>query len=289
MRQLRISQTITSRESQSLDKYLREISKLEMISPEEETKLFPLIRQGDKKALDKLTNANLRFVVSVAKQFQGKGLSLSDLINEGNIGLIHAAKKFDETKGFKFISYAVWWIRQNILMALANDAQMIRMPLHRKSLGRLIHKTNAVLEQSLERNATTEEIAEALQMDPAEIESQMKLHEQHVSLDSPVHEDEESCLLDTFENPDGVNHYETESFSSSLKTEISRALMQLSERQRETLCYFFGIGTELSLGLEEIAKRFDLTPERVRQIKDKALIQLRLRCNPELLRGFLGA
>lgn len=289
MRQLKISQSITTRESQSLDKYLREISKLEMVTPEEETSLFPLIRQGDKKALDKLTKANLRFVVSVAKQYQGQGLSLADLINEGNIGLIHAAKKFDESKGFKFISYAVWWIRQQILLSIANDAQVIRMPLHKKALGKLIQKTNAELEQSLERNATAEELAEALQMDPGEIELQMALHHKHLSLDTPVTDDEDNNLLDILQNPDGINHYEKESFAGSLKTELARALMQLTERQRETLCYFFGIGAESNLCLEEIAKKFDLTTERVRQIKDKALIQLRMKCNPELLRGFLGA
>jgi RNA polymerase primary sigma factor len=289
MRQLKITHSITNRESESLDKYLREINKLEMITPEEETRLFPLIRQGDKAALDRLTKANLRFVVSVAKQYQYQGLSLADLINEGNIGLIYAAKRFDETKGFKFISYAVWWIRQNILQALAQDAQMIRLPLHKRVLGNRIQKTSAMLEQSLERPATAEELAEALQMDEDEIASRMAIPHKHVSLDTPVSEDEEGSLLDVLINPDGVNGFEKDSFSGSLKTELGRAMQLLTQRQRETICYFFGIGVDTPMCLEEIAKKYDLTVERVRQIKDKALLLLRTKTSSDLLRGFLGA
>jgi len=290
MRQLKISHSITNRESQSLDIYLREINKIGMISPEEETSLFPLIRQGDKAALDRLTRANLRFVVSVAKQYQYQGLSLPDLINEGNIGLIQAARRFDETRGFKFISYAVWWIRQNILQALSQDAQMIRQPLHKRVLSNRIRKTSASLEQQLERPATPEELAEVLGMDADEIESRMTAPHKHVSLDTPVTEDEEGSLLDVLENPDGVNGFEKELYGGSLRTDLARAMQQLlTPRQRETICYFFGIGVDTPLCLEEIAKKYDLTVERVRQIKDKALLQLRNRDSIHLLRGFLGA
>ena len=287
MRQLKISRSITSRESESLDKYLREISRLEMLSPDQESQLFERIRKGDKAALDQLTKANLRFVVSVAKQYQGQGLSLSDLINEGNIGLISAAARFDETKGFKFISYAVWWIRQNILTALANDADTIRMPMNKRVLGNRIQRANALLEQTLERPASTEEIAEILQIDPQEVSSRMTSGQRPVSLDSPMSEDDEGSLLDILENPDGVNSYETDSNIGSLQTELGRAMRQLNPRQRETICYFFGIGVDAPLSLDEIARRFDLTVERVRQIKDKALQLLKSSVSYKLLRGFL--
>ena len=287
MRQLKISRSITSRESESLDKYLREISRLEMLSPDQESQLFVRIRNGEKEALDQLTKANLRFVVSVAKQYQGQGLSLSDLINEGNIGLINAAARFDETKGFKFISYAVWWIRQNILTALANDADVIRMPMNKRVLGNRIQKANALLEQTLERPASMEEIAEILQIDPQEVSSRMTSGQRPVSLDSPMSEDDEGSLLDILENPDGVNSYEAESHNGSLQTELGRAMRQLNKRQRETICYFFGIGMDAPLCLEEIARRFDLTVERVRQIKDKALQLLKSSVSRKLLRGFL--
>jgi RNA polymerase primary sigma factor len=289
MRQLKISYSITNRESQSLEKYLREINKLELITPEEEVQLFPLIRKGDRKALDRLTKGNLRFVVSVAKQYQHQGLLLSDLINEGNIGLIYAAKRFDETRGFKFISYAVWWIRQNILHALASDAQMIRMPLHKKTLGNRIQKASAMLEQSLERSATPEELAEVLQMDPDDVAARMAIPYKHVSLDTPISDNEEGSLLDVLENPDGVNGFEKTSYTGSLRTEIDRAMQMLTQRQRETICYFFGIGVDSPMCLEEIARKYNLTVERVRQIKDKALLVLRKEGSTGLLRGFLGA
>jgi RNA polymerase primary sigma factor len=287
MRQLRISKSITARESESLDKYLKEINKLELISPQREAELFAAIRNGEKQALDQLTKANLRFVVSVAKQYQGQGLSLPDLINEGNIGLINAAKRFDETKGFKFISYAVWWIRQSILKALAADADTIRVPINKKILGNRIQKAHAVLEQTLERQATPEEIAELLEIDVEEISTRMSGSNRPVSLDTPISEDEDSSLIDILINPDGVNHYEKESHYGSLGTELSRAMAVLNQRQRETICYFFGIGVENPVCIEEIANRFNLSVERVRQIKDKALLLLRASGSIKLLRGYL--
>jgi len=289
MRQLKISRSITNRESESLEKYLREINKLELLSPDDEIQLFPLIRQGDRLALDRLTKANLRFVVSVAKQYQHQGLSLSDLINEGNIGLINAARKFDETKGFKFISYAVWWIRQGILQALANDSQLIRIPYNKRVLGNQIHKANTQLEQTLERSATAEEVAEVLKMDPEEIASRMAIHGRHVSLDSPLSDNEETSLLDTLENKDGINGFEKTSHNGSLKTEIDRVLQVLSHRQKEVICLFFGISSPYPMGLDEIADKYDLTRERVRQIKDKALALLRKKESYHLLKSFLGA
>jgi RNA polymerase primary sigma factor len=288
MRQLKISRSITARESESLDKYLKEVNKLELLTPEEEYRLFVQIRKGDKKALERLTKANLRFVVSVAKQYQGQGFSLSDLINEGNIGLINAAKRFDESKGFKFISYAVWWIRQSILRALANDGDVIRTPLNKKILGNRIRRANEQLEQSLERPASAEEIAELLGIDEQEITSRMQAQQKHLSLDSPFTEDEEGSLIDVLETPDGINGFERESFNGSLQTELARAMRQLNPRQRETLCYFYGIGLESPVALEEIARRYDLTVERVRQIKDKALLQLKSSVSKKLLRSFLG-
>ena len=289
MRQLKISHSITNRESESLDKYLREISRIELISADEEIGLFPLIRQGDQRALDRLTKANLRFVVSVAKQYQRQGLSLPDLINEGNIGLINAAKKFDETKGFKFISYAVWWIRQSILQALATDSQLIRIPYNKRVLGNQITKATATLEQSLERTATAEELAEALNLDADDVASRLAMPGKHVSLDTPLSDGEESSLIDVLENKDGVNGYEQVSHEGSLKTEVERAMKALTIRQREILCCFFGIGTSYPMGLDEIAGKYDLTRERVRQIKDKALDLLRRKETFYLLRGFLGS
>lgn len=286
---MKISRSITNRESESLEKYLREINKLDLLTPEEELLLFPRIRKGDHTALDRLTKGNLRFVVSVAKQYQHQGLSLSDLINEGNIGLINAASKFDETKGFKFISYAVWWIRQSILQGLANDSQLIRIPYNKRVLGNQIHKANAQLEQSLERTATPEEVAELLKMEPEEIASRMAIHGKHVSLDSPLSDNEDNSLLDTLENKDGVNGYEKTSHNGSLKTEINRVLQGLSHRQREVVCLFFGISSPYPMGLDEIAEKYDLTRERVRQIKDKALMLLRKKESFHLLRSFLGA
>ncbi|OSZ81664.1 RNA polymerase subunit sigma [Chitinophagaceae bacterium IBVUCB2] len=288
MRQLKISHSITNRESDGLDKYLREIGKEQLLSADEEALLFPLARKGDRKALDRLTKANLRFVVSVAKQYQHQGLSLADLINEGNIGLITAAKNFDETKGFKFISYAVWWIRQNIQRALATDAQLIRLPYNKRVLGNQISKAKAMLEQKLERPATPEEVAEVLEINPEEVASRMAIQTRHVSLDSPLSDAEDNNLLDVLENKDGTNEYENISYLSSLKTEIERVMQSLTRRQKEVLCLFFGIKTGFAMSLEEIAEKHDLSRERVRQIKDKALSELRQKESFHILRGFLG-
>lgn len=288
MRQLKISKSITNRESESLDLYLREIGRIELLTPEQEMALFPRIRRGDQAALDLLTRSNLRFVVSVAKQYQNQGLSLSDLINEGNIGLIHAARKFDETKGFKFISYAVWWIRQMILQALAYDSQLIRIPYNKRLLNNQINKVNSQLEQTLERPATAEELAEVLNMDADEISARMT-SAKPVSLDTPLSDGEESSLLDVLENKNEVHGYEKESFNGSLKTEMDRVLQILNNRQREVLGCYFGLDTPYPMSLDEIATRFDLTRERVRQIKDKALGLLRKKETFHLLRGFLGA
>ncbi|NOT50554.1 MAG: RNA polymerase sigma factor RpoD/SigA [Chitinophagaceae bacterium] len=288
MRQLKISKSVTSRESESLGKYLQEISKVDLLSPEEEGKLFSLIQKGDKNALDHLTKANLRFVVSVAKQYQGQGLSLSDLINEGNIGLIQAAKKFDVTKGFKFISYAVWWIRQNMLQALASDSHLVRLPYNKKVLGNRIQKANDVLEQSLERTASAEEVADYLGVDSDEVASRMAIHVKHVSLDKPFSEDEDNTLMDSLQTADGVNDYEKASEAGSFNTELERAMMVLNKRQKEVLYSYFGINTGFPMSLDEIARNYNLTRERVRQIKDKAIMLLKNKTNYYLLRGFLG-
>jgi RNA polymerase primary sigma factor len=289
MRQLKISRSITSRESESIDKYLREINKVDLLTAEEEAQLFSRIRKGDQCALEVLTKANLRFVVSVAKQYQGHGLSLADLINEGNIGLISAAKRFDETKGFKFISYAVWWIRQNILKAITNDADIIRLPVNKKILGNRIQKANAVLEQVLERPATAEELSEYLSVNVTDVSSRMQMNNRAVSLDTPLNEEDDGSLIDVLENEDGINAFEKTSFDKSLHTELQRAMAGLNARQKETICCFFGLGMDFPLSLEEIANRFDLTVERVRQIKEKALLQLKSSESKKLLRSFLGS
>jgi RNA polymerase primary sigma factor len=289
MRQLKITNSITNREAQSLEKYLQEISKLDMISADEEVRLAGLIKKGDKIALDKLTKANLRFVVSVAKQYQGQGLSLPDLINEGNLGLIKAAWKFDDTRGFKFISFAVWWIRQNILHALAEHARMIRLPLNKVALNNRIQKAHSMLEQQLERSPSADELAEILDIDLEEVTESLGRKERHVSLDSPFSEDEEGTLIDTLENYNAEKTDNELYHAESLKLELSRSLKILSDRQKETLCYFFGIGMDHPLSLDDIAQKLEVTPERVRQIKDKAINRLRASRNFHLLRGFLNA
>lgn len=288
MRQLKISNSITSRESPSLDKYLVEINRLSMISPDEEARLSEAIRKGDRVALHKLIKSNLRFVVSVAKQYQGQGLPLNDLINEGNLGLMKAAERFDESRGFKFISFAVWWIRQNILQALAEHARMIRVPLNKVLTANRVQRMASRLEQDLERPASVEEIAEALQIETAEVEQSFNNKFAHLSLDSPINDDEESTLLDTIINEQADRAAEDFQNRESLKKEFSRIFSILNERQKETLCYFYGIGIEYPMSLEDIGKKFDLTPERVRQIKEKALSKLRTKENYNLLRGFLG-
>ena len=289
MRQLKITKSITNRESQSLEKYLQEIGKVELISPEDEVKLARLIKQGDQKALDRLTKANLRFVVSVAKQYQNQGLSLPDLINEGNLGLIKAAQRFDETRGFKFISYAVWWIRQSILQSLAEQARIVRLPLNKVGLTNRIQKTYSQLEQEYEREPSAEEVAEALGMDIEEVTASMNISSRHVSMDSPMSEGEENTLLDVLENPNAEKTDGDLVYNQSLKTEIERSLTTLTERQKEVICFFFGIGVDHPMSLEDIGEKFSLTRERVRQIKDKAITKLKTNTRCQVLRTYLGA
>jgi len=288
MRQLKITKSITNRESQSLEKYLQEIGKVELISPEEEVKLARLIKQGDQRALDRLTKANLRFVVSVAKQYQNQGLSLPDLINEGNLGLIKAAQRFDETRGFKFISYAVWWIRQSILQALAEQSRIVRLPLNKVGLTNRILKAYSQLEQQFEREPSAEELAEVLEMELDEISATLNISSRHVSMDTPLSEGEENTLLDVLENPNAEKTDAELDHNQSLKTEIDRSLKALTERQKEVICYFFGIGVDHPMSLEDIGEKFNLTRERVRQIKDKAITKLRTTTRCKLLRTYLG-
>jgi RNA polymerase primary sigma factor len=288
MRQLKISKSITNRESESLEKYLQEIGKVELINPEEEAKLAARIKQGDQKALDKLTKANLRFVVSVAKQYQNQGLSLPDLINEGNLGLIRAAQRFDETRGFKFISYAVWWIRQSILQSLAEQARIVRLPLNKVGLSNRIQKAYTQLEQEFEREPSAEELAELLQMDLEEVTSTLNINVRHVSVDTPLSDGEDNTLIDILANPNADKTEQKLEYDDSLKQEIERSLKALTERQKEVICYFFGIGVDHPMTLEDIGERFNLTRERVRQIKDKALTKLKTTNRSEILRSYLG-
>ena len=288
MRQLKITKSITNRESQSLEKYLQEIGKVELISAEEEVKLARLIKQGDQKALDRLTKANLRFVVSVSKQYQNQGLSLPDLINEGNLGLIKAAQRFDETRGFKFISYAVWWIRQSILQSLAEQARIVRLPLNKVGLTNRIQKAFSSLEQQFEREPSTEELAEALEMDVEEVAASLGISGRHISMDTPLSEGEEGTLLDVMENPNAEKTDSELDHNQSLKTEIERSLSALTERQKEVICFFFGIGVDHPMSLEDIGERYSLTRERVRQIKDKAISKLKTTSRCRVLRTYLG-
>lgn len=288
MRQLKITKSITNRESQSLEKYLQEIGKVELISPQEEVKLAILIKQGDQKALDRLTKANLRFVVSVAKQYQNQGLSLPDLINEGNLGLIKAAQRFDETRGFKFISYAVWWIRQSILQSLAEQSRIVRLPLNKVGLTNRIQKAYSMLEQQFEREPSAEELAEVLDMDIEEVTATLGINGRHVSMDSPLSDGEENTLMDVLENTNADKTDGALVHTESLKTEIDRSLKTLTERQKEVICFFFGIGVDHPMSLEDIGERFSLTRERVRQIKDKAITKLKASNRCQLLRTYLG-
>ncbi len=289
MRQLKISKSITNRESESLEKYLQEIGRVELIRPEEEVKLAKLIRQGDQQALDRLTKANLRFVVSVAKQYQNQGLTLSDLINEGNLGLIKAAQKFDETRGFKFISYAVWWIRQSILQALAEQSRIVRLPLNKVGLTNRISKAYSQLEQEFERDPSAEEIAELLEVSIEEVAATIGVGGRHVSMDQQISAGEDGTLIDLMENKNADKTDQQMVLTDSLNTEIARTLNILTHRQKEVLVYFFGLGIDHPLSLEDIGERYNLTRERVRQIKDKALDRLRETSQNNLLRGFLGA
>jgi len=287
MRQLKITRSITNRESASLEKYLQEISRESMINAEEEVRLAKLIREGDQVALDKLTKANLRFVVSVAKQYQNQGLSIPDLINEGNLGLIKAAKRFDETRGFKFISYAVWWIRQSILQALAEQSRIVRLPLNQVGSLSKIMKAFARLEQEYEREPSAEELAELLEMPLDKLSEAMKVSGKHVSMDAPFVQGEDNCLIDVLENTDAPRT-DVGLMYESLKQEIDRILNTLADREREIIKMFFGIGFPHGLSLDEIAMKFDITRERVRQLKEKAIRKMRQKSKSKLLLSYLG-
>ena len=286
MRQLKITKSITNRESASLDKYLQEIGREELVSPEEEVELAQRIRQGDQVALEKLTRANLRFVVSVAKQYQNQGLSLPDLINEGNLGLIKAAEKFDETRGFKFISYAVWWIRQSILQALAEQSRIVRLPLNQVGSLNKINKALSKFEQENERMPSPDELAEMLELPREKINDTLRVSGRHVSVDAPFIDGEDNSLLDVLVNNDSPNA-DKGLVNESLNKEIERALSTLTERERDIVRYFFGIGCQ-EMTLEEIGEKFGLTRERVRQIKEKAIRRLRHSARSKLLKGYLG-
>jgi RNA polymerase primary sigma factor len=286
MRQLKITKSITNRESASLDKYLQEIGHEELISPEEEVELAQRIRQGDRAALERLTKANLRFVVSVAKQYQNQGLSLPDLINEGNLGLIKAAEKFDETRGFKFISYAVWWIRQSILQAIAEQSRIVRVPLNQVGSVNKINKMLNRFEQENERRPSIDEIADRVDLPQEKIEEAMKVNTKHISMDAPFADDEDNSLLDILPNNDTPNT-DNELVKESLRDEIGRALQSLNERERNIVEAFFGIG-QPEMTLEEIGDKYGLTRERVRQIKEKAIRHLRHNTNNQVLKAYLG-
>ncbi len=287
MRQLKITKSITNRESQSLDKYLQEIGKEELLNAEEEVKLAVRIREGDQVALDRLTKANLRFVVSVAKQYQNQGLSLPDLINEGNLGLIKAAKRFDETRGFKFISYAVWWIRQSILQALAEQSRIVRLPLNQVGSLNKIGKAFSKLEQEFERVPSSEELSTLLELPVDKITETLRISGKHISMDAPFVQGEDNSLIDVLENHDSPRA-DTFLISESLQKEVERSLSTLTERERDVIKLFFGLGMNTGLTLEEIGAKFDLTRERVRQIKEKAIRRLRHTSRSKLLRGYLG-
>ncbi|MEX0609365.1 MAG: RNA polymerase sigma factor RpoD/SigA [Balneolaceae bacterium] len=281
------SSGISTRESESLDRYLHEIGKEKLITPDDEVRLAKEIQKGSQRALEDLTKANLRFVVSVAKQYQNQGLSLGDLINEGNLGLIKAAKRFDETRGFKFISYAVWWIRQSILQALAEQSRIVRLPLNRVGALNKIGKELSKLEQEYERIPSAHELAESLEMTVGEVADTLKISGRHLSMDAPFAQGEDNRLLDVLENEE-IPNPDFELMGESLKVEIERALSKLTSREAEVIRLYFGIGREHSLTLEEIGERFDLTRERVRQIKEKALRKLRHHNRSAALRAYLG-
>jgi RNA polymerase primary sigma factor len=287
MRQLKISKQITNRESQSLDKYLQEIGKVDLLTADEEVELAKRIKEGDQIALEKLTKANLRFVVSVAKQYQNQGLSLGDLINEGNLGLIKAAQRFDETRGFKFISYAVWWIRQSILQALAEQSRIVRLPLNRVGSLNKISKTFSELEQKYEREPSPEELAEVLDVTTAEVVDTMKISGRHVSMDAPFVQGEENSLLDVLEN-DSEQTPDSGLMNDSLRREVQRALSTLTQREADVITLYFGLNGEHAMTLEEIGEKFNLTRERVRQIKEKAIRRLRHTSRSKALKPYLG-
>ena len=287
MRQLKITKQVTNRETASLDKYLQEIGKVDLITAEEEVELAQRIKDGDQIALEKLTKANLRFVVSVAKQYQNQGLTLPDLINEGNLGLIKAAQRFDETRGFKFISYAVWWIRQSILQALAEQSRIVRLPLNKIGSINKINKTYAFLEQAHERAPSAEEIAKELDMTINDVKESLKNSGRHVSMDAPLVEGEDSNLYDVLNSGESPNPDKT-LLHESLRTEIERALETLTPREADVVRLYFGLGNQHAMTLEEIGETFDLTRERVRQIKEKAIRRLKHTSRSKILKTYLG-
>ena len=287
MRQLKITKQVTNRETKSLNSYLQDVSKIDLITAEEEVELAQRIREGDQAALNKLSRANLRFVISVAKQYQNQGLSLPDLINEGNVGLVKAAKRFDETRGFKFISYAVWWIRQSILQALAEQSRIVRLPLNKIGSINKINKTYAFLEQSNERPPSAEEIAKELDMTINDVKESMKNSGRHVSMDAPLVEGEDSNLYDVLRSGESPNP-DRELLHESLRTEIERALETLTPREADVIRWYFGLGDQHPMTLEEIGETFDLTRERVRQIKEKAIRRLKHTSRSKILKTYLG-
>jgi RNA polymerase primary sigma factor len=287
MRQLKITKQVTNRETASLDKYLQEIGKVELITAEEEVELARRIKQGDKEALEKLTKANLRFVVSVSKQYQNQGLSLPDLINEGNLGLIKAAQRFDETRGFKFISYAVWWIRQSILQALAEQSRIVRLPLNKIGSINKINKAYAKLEQEHEREPDAQEIAEMLDIPESEVKESIRNSGRHISMDAPLIQDEENTLYDVLRS-DETNTPEKELMVESLRKEIDRAISTLTPREADVVRLYFGLNSKHPMTLEEIGEKFDLTRERVRQIKEKAIRRLKHTSRSKILKSYLG-
>ncbi|AIY15425.1 MULTISPECIES: sigma-70 family RNA polymerase sigma factor [Cellulophaga] len=287
MRQLKIIKQVTNRESKSLDKYLQDISKIDLITANEEVDLAQRIREGDQVALEKLTTANLRFVVSVAKQYQNQGLTLPDLINEGNVGLVKAAKRFDETRGFKFISYAVWWIRQAILQALAEQSRIVRLPLNKIGSINKIKKAFSYLEQAHERPPSAEEIAKELEMTVSEVQQSLKNTGRHVSMDAPLKEGEDSNLYNVIGSGESPNP-DKQLLQQSLNIEINRALETLSQREADVVKLYYGIGDQHSMTLEEIGQTFDLTRERVRQIREKAIRKLKHNSRSKILKTYLG-
>ncbi|CAI8182976.1 MAG: RNA polymerase sigma factor SigA [Flavobacteriaceae bacterium] len=286
MRQLKIAKQVTNRESKSLDKYLQDISKIDLITAEEEVELAQKIKKGDQRALEKLVNANLRFVVSVAKQYQNQGLTLPDLINEGNFGLVKAAKRFDETRGFKFISYAVWWIRQSILQALAEQSRVVRLPLNKIGSINKINKTFSYLEQAHERPPSAEEIAEELDLSVSEVKQSLKNAGKHISMDAPFAEGEDSNLYDVISASE-TPMPDTELVKESIRDEIGRVLETLSEREADIVKLYYGIGQSSTMTLDEIGNTFDLTRERVRQIREKAIRKLRKSAKSDLIQSFI--
>ncbi len=288
MRQLKISKSITNRESQSIEKYLQEIGKEDLLTPEEEVELARRIRAGDQTALEKLTRANLRFVVSVAKQYQNNSLSLNDLINEGNLGLVKAAQKFDETRGFKFISYAVWWIRQSIIQALAEHSRMVRLPLNKVGSLTKINKVFSELEQKFQREPTPDEVALVMGVTVEEVQATLGIAARHVSMDAPFTDGESNSLMDVIENVNAEQADKRLEYTESLKDETERTLASLTDREREVIKLFFGIGVEHPMTLEDIGEQLGITRERIRQIKDKAITKLRSQSRSKALKSYLG-